>query len=92
MASSAKEKAYCPYSKFPVGAALVTESGDVFTGCNVENAAFPVGVCAERTAICKAVSEGHTKFVAVAVITLVLAYFTRQKYIDFENELIAYFF
>lgn len=69
LASTVKDKAYCPYSNFPVGAALVTESGDVFTGCNVENAAYPVGICAERSAICKAVSEGHTSFVAVAVAT-----------------------
>ena len=69
LARVAKEKAYCPYSNFPVGAALVTESGHVYTGCNVENACFPVGVCAERTAICKAISEGHKTFTAVAVIT-----------------------
>ncbi|XP_026693754.2 cytidine deaminase-like [Ciona intestinalis] len=69
LADGAKQRAYCPYSKFQVGAAVVVENGDVFTGCNVENACYPVGVCAERTAICKAVSEGHTKLVAVAVIT-----------------------
>ena len=69
LAKTAKENAHCVYSNFPVGAALVTKSGKIFTGCNVENACYPVGVCAERTAVCKAVSEGHKDFVAVAVIT-----------------------
>ena len=69
LAKAAKEKAHCIYSKFPVGAALITTSGKVFTGCNVENASYPVTVCAERTAICKAVSEGYKEFVAIAVIT-----------------------
>ena len=50
---------YAPYSKFPVGAALLCEDGTVFTGCNVENAAFGSTLCAERTALLKAVSEGH---------------------------------
>ncbi|XP_034280181.1 cytidine deaminase [Pantherophis guttatus] len=59
--------AYCPYSKYPVGAALLTSEGKIFTGCNVENASFPLSVCAERTAIQKAVSEGHTKFRAMAI-------------------------
>ncbi|XP_078481882.1 cytidine deaminase-like [Ciona intestinalis] len=67
LADGAKQKAYCPYSKFQVGAAVVVENGDVFTGCNVENACYPVGVCAERTAICKAVSEGHRKVEIVAL-------------------------
>ncbi|XP_067830385.1 cytidine deaminase-like [Heptranchias perlo] len=63
----AKKFAYCPYSKFPVGAALLTEDGQIFTGCNVENASYTVGICAERTAIHKAVSEGFRKFKAIAV-------------------------
>lgn len=50
---------YAPYSKFPVGAALLCEDGTVFTGCNVENAAYGSSICAERTALVKAVSEGH---------------------------------
>uniref|UniRef100_A0A0G4HF31 Cytidine deaminase n=1 Tax=Chromera velia CCMP2878 TaxID=1169474 RepID=A0A0G4HF31_9ALVE len=62
----ASEKAYCPYSKFPVGACLVTDIGE-FTGCNVENCALPSGLCAERTAVVKAISEGATKFHAIAV-------------------------
>ncbi|XP_067328979.1 cytidine deaminase [Anolis sagrei] len=63
----AKAFAYCPYSKYPVGAALLTSDGKIYTGCNVENACYPLGVCAERTAIQKAVSEGHTQFRAIAI-------------------------
>ncbi|XP_076611096.1 cytidine deaminase b [Chaetodon auriga] len=63
----AKKKAYCPYSKFRVGAALLTLDNCVFTGCNVENACNNLGLCAERTAICKAVSEGYTNFRAIAI-------------------------
>ncbi|XP_046562384.1 cytidine deaminase-like [Haliotis rubra] len=62
-----KKMAYCPYSKFPVGAALLTADGKVFTGCNVENASYGLTICAERTAIVKAVSEGHRKFTAIAI-------------------------
>ncbi|XP_074532472.1 cytidine deaminase b [Halichoeres trimaculatus] len=63
----AKKKAYCPYSKFRVGAALLAHDNTVFIGCNVENACNNLGVCAERTAISKAVSEGCRKFKAIAV-------------------------
>ncbi|MBO9540417.1 cytidine deaminase [bacterium] len=66
-AREAMRSAYAPYSRFPVGAALLTEDGRVFTGCNVENAAYPLSMCAERVAIGKAVSEGATRFVAIAV-------------------------
>ncbi len=62
------ERSYAPYSHFHVGAALLTEDGKVFTGCNIENAAFTPGICAERTAIYKAVSEGEKKFSAIAVV------------------------
>ncbi|TQS74380.1 cytidine deaminase [Ornithinibacillus gellani] len=62
-----KNKAYVPYSKFPVGAALLTASGKIYTGCNIENAAYSVTCCAERVAIFKAVSEGETDFVGMAV-------------------------
>ena len=58
---------YVPYSNFPVGAALLCADGTVFTGCNVENAAYGSTICAERTAIVKAVSEGHRDFVRIAI-------------------------
>ena len=60
-------RAYCPYSHFPVGAALECEDGTVYTGCNVENAAYPAGICAERNAIFHAVSEGHTHFRRIVI-------------------------
>jgi len=66
-AEAMKEKSYVPYSNFPVGAALLTADGAVFTGCNVENAAYGACICAEQTAIVKAVSEGHRHFQAIAV-------------------------
>lgn len=62
-------RSYSPYSHFPVGAALLTRSGRVITGCNIENASYGLTVCAERVAIWKAVSEGDTEFVALAVVT-----------------------
>ena len=61
------DMAYVPYSHFPVGAALECADGTVFTGCNVENAAYGPTICAERTAIVKAVSEGHRDFVRIAI-------------------------
>ncbi|MGE6259049.1 cytidine deaminase [Heyndrickxia sporothermodurans] len=67
-AKKARTKAYVPYSKFPVGAALLTEDGKVYHGCNIENAAYTVGNCAERTALFKAYSEGDVKFTALAVV------------------------
>lgn len=66
-ATAMLERAYCPYSHFPVGAALECGDGSVFTGCNIENAAYPVGICAERTAMSKAISEGHTDFVRMVI-------------------------
>ena len=68
LAREAAKHAYVPYSHFPVGAALECDDGTVFTGCNVENAAYGSTICAERTALVKAVSEGHTRFVRIAVI------------------------
>lgn len=62
-----RSKAYVPYSKFPVGAALLTKSGKVYTGCNIENAAYPVSLCAERVAIFKAIADGETEFEEIAV-------------------------
>ena len=61
------DRAYIPYSHFPVGAALECADGTVFTGCNIENAAYGATICAERTAIFKAVSEGHRDFVRIAI-------------------------
>jgi cytidine deaminase len=69
MARQAREAAYAPYSRFKVGAALLGASGRVFTGCNVENAAYPLCTCAERTAVVKAISEGEEKFFSLAVVT-----------------------
>ena len=69
LARQAREKAYAAYSGFPVGAALLGRSGKVYTGCNVENAAYPLTICAERTAVVKAVSEGEREFEAIAVVT-----------------------
>jgi len=68
-ANEARRHAYVPYSHYPVGAALRTKSGKVFTGVNVENAAYPTTMCAERTAIYKAVSEGEREFDTIAVVT-----------------------
>ena len=67
LAQDAATRAYAPYSAFPVGAALECEDGTIFTGCNVENAAYGECICAERTAVVKAVSEGYTKFRRIAV-------------------------
>lgn len=67
-AMTAREKAYAPYSEFRVGAALLTKEGKVYTGCNIENAAYGPSNCAERTAFFKAVSEGEGEFEAIAII------------------------
>ena len=69
MATSARERAYAPHSNDRVGAALLGQSGKIYTGCNVENAAYGATICAERTAVVKAVSEGELVFVAIAVVT-----------------------
>ncbi|XP_063798237.1 cytidine deaminase [Pseudophryne corroboree] len=63
----AKTFAHCPYSKFRVGAAVLTRDGRIYLGCNVENACYTLGICAERTAIQKAVSEGCKEFLAIAI-------------------------
>ena len=69
MAKRAAEKAYANYSRFKVGAALLTDDGKIFTGCNVENSSYGLTVCAERVAVFKAVSEGHLRFKAIVVYT-----------------------
>lgn len=68
IAIDARENAYVPYSKFKVGAAVLTEDGSIYTGCNIENASYGATNCAERTAIFKAVSEGHKKIKAIAIV------------------------
>ena len=68
IAIDARENAYVPYSKFKVGAAVITEDGTIYTGCNIENASYGATNCAERTAIFKAVSEGHKKIKAIAIV------------------------
>ena len=70
------DMAYCPYSHFPVGAALECEDGTVYTGCNVENGAYSGCICAERTAIVKAVSEGKRRFRRIAVAAKTTDYCT----------------
>ena len=67
-AIKARENAYSPYSHFAVGAALLCEDGTIYEGCNIENASYGLTNCAERTVIFKAVSEGHIKFKALAVV------------------------
>jgi len=68
-ALDARQWAYAPYSNYPVSAALLTESGKIYDGVNIENAAYPSAMCAERVAVFKAVSAGEKKFEAIAVVT-----------------------
>jgi len=68
LAEEARAYSYTPYSHFAVGAALLTKSGKVYTGCNIENASYTPTVCAERTAVFKAVSEGEKEFAAISII------------------------
>lgn len=70
VAIEAREKSYSPYSHYKVGAALLTTHGKIYTGCNIENAAYTPSNCAERTAIFKAISEGDQDFAAIAVVTI----------------------
>ncbi|MCI8342278.1 MAG: cytidine deaminase [Firmicutes bacterium] len=69
LAKKAMENSYAPYSKFKVGAAVLGQSGNVYTGCNIENASFGATNCAERTAVFKAVSEGERKLVKIAIVS-----------------------
>lgn len=93
LAVQAKQNAYVPYSHFKVGAALLTKSGKVYTGCNVECSSYGISLCAERTALVKAVSEGEREFDTIAVVggkDMDLTYTTpcgacRQFLSDFGN-------
>src|SRR5689334_10164377 len=69
VASNTRRNAYAPYSGYRVGAALLTATGNVYAGCNVENAAYGMTICAERAAVVKAISEGEREFDAIAVVT-----------------------
>jgi cytidine deaminase len=69
LANTARQRAYAPYSNYPVGAALRTKTGRIFTGVNIENAAYPQTMCAERVAVFKAVSEGEKEFEVISVVT-----------------------
>ena len=69
LAKNVRANAYAPYSHFKVGAALLTKSGKVFTGCNIENSSFGASMCAERVAVFKAVSEGEREFETIALVT-----------------------
>lgn len=68
-AKEARPRAYAPYSNYAVGAAVLTEDGEVFLGCNVENAAYPSTICAERVALTAAIAQGKRRFAAMAVVT-----------------------
>ncbi len=69
LANTARQRAYAPYSNYPVGSSLRTKTGRIFTGVNVENASYPQTMCAERVAIFKAVSEGEKEFEVITVVT-----------------------
>ncbi|KAI9560784.1 hypothetical protein GHT06_011736 [Daphnia sinensis] len=66
-AKAVREKAYCPYSKFAVGAAILCKDGAIIDGCNVENVSYGLTICAERSAICKAISQGQKDFKSIAI-------------------------
>ena len=68
-AIEARGRAYASYSGYPVGAAVLTDSGRIYTGCNIENAAYPLAICAERVAVFQAVAQGERSFIALAVAT-----------------------
>ena len=68
-AKKAMGKSYAPYSAFNVGAAILTTEGEIFTGCNVENASYGATICAERCAVLKAISEGYTSFEKIAIVS-----------------------
>ena len=91
-AQQAKKNSYSPYSNFRVGAALLTNSGKVFTGCNIENSSFSLTICAERTALFKAISEGTRKFKATAITSEAEGFIPpcgacRQVMLDLANDI-----
>lgn len=93
-ALEARQRAYAPYSRFAVGAALLGEDGRIVTGCNVENAVYPLGLCAERTALVRAVAEGCRHFRAIAIVADSPGVCTpcgacRQTLAEFGEELIV---
>jgi len=95
IAMDAKNMAYVPYSNFRVGAALLTKSGKVYKGCNIENASFGATNCAERTAVFKAVSEGDKEFASIAVNTDASGFIfpcgiCRQVLTEFSEDLKVY--
>ncbi|KAI9343735.1 cytidine deaminase-like protein [Zopfochytrium polystomum] len=95
--TQAKEHSYSPYSKFRVGASLISDTGKIWTGVNVENASYGGTICAERTAFVKAVSEGYRRFAAIAVNTDVDALISpcgmcRQFMVEFGKNLKVYLF
>jgi cytidine deaminase len=92
-AREARQWAYAPYSNYPVGAALLTNSGRIYDGVNVENAAYPDGICAERVAVFKAISEGERSFKAIAVASSNGASpcgSCRQVLAEFGQEILVY--
>lgn len=68
-AKAAQEKSFSPYSNFRVGAALLTKAGKLYTGCNIENSSFSLTICAERTALFKAISAGETEFSKILIVS-----------------------
>ncbi len=90
-ALEARENAYVPYSNFKVGAAILTEDNNIYTGCNIENASYGATNCAERTAIFKAISEGHKQIKAIAIVGVENEYtypcgICRQVIAEFASE------
>ncbi|CAN7986960.1 unnamed protein product [Ixodes hexagonus] len=95
LSQEVRTKAYCPYSQTEVGAALLCEDGTMYTGCNVENASYGLTICAERTAIVKAVSEGRRYFKAIAVASNMKDYSMpcgncRQFILEFGPDILVY--
>ena len=91
VANKAKENSYSPYSKFRVGAALLCKDGAIIGGTNVENCSYPAGTCAERSAICSAISQGHKDFVSILITSDIQDDFItpcgicRQALVEFGN-------